>query len=77
MSTQESLCLSDRLELRDVGPPHPSLPAPGHLVRLLCSIVLIPVSHMNRFGDDLPVCHRITSQFVRHDLPGFAAMATQ
>jgi len=43
MGTQESLSLRYRLKLRDVGPPHPSLSDPGRLMRLLCSIVGIPV----------------------------------
>ena len=71
MSTQESLGLPHRLEL-----PHPSLSDPGHLMRLLCSIVLIPLSTVDRLGDQLPMRYTIAPQFLRNYLPGIPAMVS-
>jgi hypothetical protein len=41
---------------------------------LLCPIIGILISHMNGFGDQLPVSYSIAPQLVCHDLPGFAAV---
>ena len=43
MGTQESLSLLDLFER-----PHPSLPDSGSLMGLLCSVVLILLSTVNR-----------------------------
>jgi len=72
MGTQESLGLSDRFE-----PSHPSLTNPRRLMRLLCPVVGILISHVNGFRHQLPVSYSITAQFVSHDLSGFAAMTAQ
>jgi hypothetical protein len=77
MSTQESLRLPGRLELRDVGPPDTSVSHSGHLMRLLCSVILILLSAVNRLGDQLKMCNSIALQLIRHDLSGFAVMVPQ
>jgi hypothetical protein len=46
MSTQKPLSLPYRLEL-----PHPSLPDPGRLMRLLSSVIFIQLSAVDRLGD--------------------------
>ena len=38
---------------------------------LLCSIILILPSAVDRLWDQFPVSHTIASQFIRNDLPGF------
>ena len=69
MSTQESLSLPYRFELA-----HPSLSHPGRLMRLLCPIILILLSTVDRLRNQLPMGDSIAAQFICHDLPGFAAM---
>ena len=71
MSTQKSLSLLGRLKF-----PHPSLPDPGCLMRLLCPIVGVPISDMDCFRDYLTMGDWITSQLIRHDLPGLSAMTS-
>jgi hypothetical protein len=44
-------------------------------MRLLCSVIGIPVSNVDRFRHYLPMCHWITSQFVGNDHPRAAADA--
>ena len=72
MCTQESLCLPGRLEL-----PHPSLPYSGRLMGLLCPIILILLHTVDRVRNQFPVSDTVTSQFISHDFPGLAAMASQ
>ncbi len=72
MGTQESLSLPNRLELS-----HPPLPDPGRFMRLLCPIILILLSTVDRLRHHLPMRYSIAAQLISHDLPGFAAMATQ
>ena len=71
MRGNEALSLPGRLELT-----HPSLPYPGRLMRLLCEVILIPISTVDCLGHQLTMCHTIAAQFVRHDLPGFSAMTS-
>ena len=71
MSTQKSLSLACRLE-----PPHPSLPYSGHLMALLCPVILILLSAVDRLWDQLPMGNAITPQFVGHDLSGLAAIVS-
>ena len=67
MSSQESLSLACRLE-----PPHAPFSYPGCLMRLLCTIIGVLIGDMDRFGYHFPVSYTVTSQFIRHDLSGFA-----
>ena len=69
MSTQESLCLPDRLK-----PSHPSLPDPGRLVRLLGPIILILLSTVDRLGNQFPMCNAIAAQSIGDYLPRFTAV---
>ena len=69
MGTQESLSLPGRLKLT-----HPSLSHSGSLVRLLCPVILILLSTVDRLGYQFPVRYTIASQFVSHDLLGLAAV---
>ena len=57
--------------------PHPSLPHPGRLMRLLCPIILILFSAVDHFGHQLPVSNSIAAKLVSHDLPGLAAVTPQ
>ena len=70
MSTQESLNLPHRLELRDVGPPHPPLSNPGRFMRLLRPIILILFSAVDRIGNQFSMGDSIASQFISHDFSG-------
>lgn len=72
MDCNKSLSLPNRLEL-----PHTSLSDSSRLVRLLCSVIGVPVSDMDGFRNQLSMRDTITSQFVRHDLPWFVTMTTQ
>jgi hypothetical protein len=72
MDTQKSLSLAHRFE-----PPHPSLPYSGRLMGLLCSIILVLLSAVDRIGNKLMMCDSITTQFVGNDLSRLAAMASQ
>ena len=65
MSTQKSLRLHYRFET-----PHPSLSYTSRLMRLLCSIVLILFSAVDRLGDQLSMSYAIASQFIGDNLPG-------
>ena len=56
MGGDKSLRLLHRLES-----PHPSLPDPGHLMRLLGPIILILLSTVNRFRHHFPMCYRIAA----------------
>ncbi len=56
MGCYKSLRLPHRLE-----PPHPSLPYPRRLVRLLCPIILILFSAMNHIRHQRPVGNAITT----------------
>jgi hypothetical protein len=44
---------------------------------LLCPIILVLLSAVDRFWDQLPMDNTISAQFVGNDLPGLAAIATQ
>ena len=72
MRVQKPLSLPYRLELS-----HPSFSNPGRLMGLLCSIILVLLSAVNRVGNQLTMRDSITTQFVGNDLPGLAAMASQ
>jgi hypothetical protein len=72
MRSNESLSLPDRFEL-----PHSSLSLPGRFMRLLCPIVLILLSTVDRFRYEFTMCDTITTQFVRHDLPVLTTMTSQ
>lgn len=71
MGRQKSLSLADRLES-----PHPLLSHPGRLMGLLGPVIGILVIHTNGFRDHLPAGNTIAVQFVGHDLPRFATIAT-
>ena len=45
MSTQKSLGLPHRFKLT-----HPPFPHPSRFMRLLCSIICVPITDMNCFG---------------------------
>jgi hypothetical protein len=46
-------------------------------MRLLCPIILILLSAVNRLGDQLPVSDAITTQFISHDFPRLTAVIVQ
>jgi len=71
MRRHETLGLPCRFELA-----HSSLPDPGCLMRLLYPIVGVPISDMDCFRDYLTMGDRITSELIRHDLPGLSAMTS-
>jgi len=56
MSSHKSLSLPHRLE-----PPHPSLPEPRRLVGLLCSVILIMLSAVDRFWDQFALSNAIAA----------------
>ena len=72
MSSHKSLSLPHRLES-----PHPSLPYSDRLVGLLCPVILILLSAVDRLRYQLPMGNAITPQFVGNDLSRLAAMAVQ
>ena len=72
MRVQKPLSLPNRLELS-----HPSFSNPGRLMGLLCSSILVLLSAVDRIGNQLTMCHSITTQFVGSNLPELAAMAVQ
>ena len=72
MSSHESLSLPHRLEL-----PRSSLPDPGRLMGLLCSIILTLFGTVNRHGYQLTVSYTIAPQLIRHNLPGFCRTGSQ
>ncbi len=43
----------------------------------LCPVLGILACIVNRIWDELSMCNPITSQLVRHDLPGFVSMCLQ
>ena len=69
MGGDESLRLAHRFES-----PHPTLSNPGRLVGLLSAVILILFGTVDRFRNQLPVGHPVTSQLVSYDFPGFASM---
>jgi hypothetical protein len=69
MRGHESLSLPSRFE-----PPHHSLPHSRRLVRLLSPVVGILRIIVDNIWHQLPVSYTITSQLIRHDLPGLAAV---
>ena len=72
MRAEESLSLSDRLELT-----HSPFPYPGRLMRLLSPIILILLGIVNRLWNKLSMSYSIAKQLVSYDLSGFAAMVPQ
>jgi hypothetical protein len=68
--------LPSQLELRDVGPPHPSLSYPCSLIRLFCPIIPILFGTVDRLGYQLTMSDSVAQQFVRNGLSGFAAMTS-
>ena len=72
MSSDESLRLPARLE-----PPHPSLPHPCRLMRLLRPIIFILFSTVDSLGYQLSMGNSITSQFICNDLPWLTTMIPQ
>ena len=72
MSAKEPLCLPYRFESS-----HPPLPNPSGLVRLLSPIILKLPGTVDRLRNQFPMSNAITAQFIGHDLPGFAAVASQ
>jgi len=69
MGAQESLSLADRLKL-----PHPPLPDPRRLVRLLCPIIFILLSAVDRLRDQFTMGNSVASQLIRHDLSELPSM---
>ena len=74
MNSQESLRLADGFESSECRTTHPSLPHSGRLMRLLGPVILILLGTVDRFRNQLPVGHPVTSQLVSYDFPGFAPM---
>jgi hypothetical protein len=72
MSAQESLSLPHRFKL-----PHHPLSHPGRLMRLLRPIVRVTISNMDRFKKQRLMSNTITSQFVSHNIAGFASTTAQ
>jgi len=72
MSPQKSLSLSGRFKL-----PHPPLPDPGRLMRLLSPTILILFSTVDRAGNQLTMSNTLTTQLVSHNLPGLTFMTSQ
>ena len=72
MRVQKPLSLPNRLELS-----HPSFSNPGRLMGLLCPIILLLLSAVDRIGNLLAMGNTITPQLFGNDLPGLAAMASQ
>ena len=46
-------------------------------MRLLCPIIFILLRTLDRVRNQFPVSDTVTSQFISHDFPGLAAMASQ
>ena len=69
MGSDKSLSLSGRFKT-----PHPSFSHPGRFMRLLGPVILILFSTVDRLRYQLSMHYAITSQLVRHDLPGLTAM---
>ena len=63
MCTQKPLGLTDRLDF-----PHPSLSYPGRFMGLLCPIILILLSTVDRLGHQLTMSDAITAQLVGGEL---------
>jgi hypothetical protein len=59
MHGHKSLSPTDGFELRDVGPPHPSLSYPGCLMGLLSPIILILFGAVNRLWYQLAMSDAI------------------
>ncbi len=57
-------------------PPHTSFSQPSRLTRLLYSIILILLRTVDRVRNQFPVSDTVTSQFISHDFPGFAAIVS-
>jgi len=72
MSGHKPLGLLHRLES-----PHPSLPDPSHLMRLLSPIILILLGTVNRFRHHYPMGYRIASQLIGDNLPRLATMRSK
>jgi len=72
MGSHKCLGLPYRFE-----PPHYPLPHSGWLMRLLNPIIRILRGVMNCLRNNFPAGNTIATQFVGHDLPGFATVTTQ
>ena len=72
MGSHKSRRLPDRLES-----PHTPLSHPRRLVGLLCPVILILLSAVDRFWDQLTMSDTIASQLVGHDFPWLAAIIPQ
>ena len=72
MRAQKSLRLPCCFEL-----PHHPLSHPSRLVGLLCPIVRVLLSAVDRVGNQLPMGNAITTQFIRHDFPEFVVIIPQ
>ena len=71
MGTKESLSLLHRFEAA-----HPPLPNPGRLMGLLCPIVLILLSAMDRAWYQLSMGDTIAAQFVCNYLSWLCSVAS-
>jgi len=71
MRTKKSSSLFHGLE-----PPHTSFSHPSRLMRLLCPIILILLRTVDRVRNQFPVSDTVSSQFISHDFPGFAAIVS-
>ena len=72
MCTNESLSLPHRLESS-----HALLPHPGRLMGLLCLIILVLFSTVDRLWNQFPVSEAMASQFIGDALPGFFPVTSQ
>jgi hypothetical protein len=63
--------------LHGLEAPHPSLPDPRRFMRLLCPVILILLSTVDRVWNQLAMSDPIATQLVCHDLSGFTAVTAQ
>ena len=57
--------------------PHSSLPDPRRFMRLLCPVILILLSTVDRVWNLLAMSDPAATQLVCHDLSGFTAVTAQ
>jgi hypothetical protein len=74
MGGNKLLSLPHRFETPGCRTTHPALSNPGRLMRPLRPIVGILRIIVDNTWHQLPVSNTITSQLIRHDLPGLAAV---
>jgi len=71
------MCRHKYLSLRyRVKFPHPPLSYAGRLMGLLCPIILILLSAMDRLRNQFLMSNAIAAQFFGYDLPRLVAMAS-